>query len=161
MHGSGQKGGSPSATGSNTCFWIYMQCTSYFFYFTWLFCFSLFTLEGSAEQATCSSTSSPGTRAMIEEIDANLPSAERKQKLLSALDQKIKNKGLFHFYKHYLTSFLSFPRPSVFHTFYVYMISERFVTKTVIATDYLSTLCKIQKGQTWHKWTSRTDFSLT
>lgn len=125
------------------------------FYFTWLFCFSLFTLEGSAEQATCSSTSSPGTRAMIEEIDANLPSAERKQKLLSALDQKIKNKGLFHFYKHYLTSFLSFPRPSVFHTFYVNMISEIFVTKTVIATDSLSTLRKILKGQTWHEWTSR------
>ncbi|BFZ11622.1 hypothetical protein BsWGS_14662 [Bradybaena similaris] len=49
--------------------------------------------DGSAEQAVCSSTSSPGTRAMIEEIDVNLPSAERKQKLLSALDQKIKNKA--------------------------------------------------------------------
>uniref|UniRef100_A0A0B7BPN8 Nucleolar and spindle-associated protein 1 n=1 Tax=Arion vulgaris TaxID=1028688 RepID=A0A0B7BPN8_9EUPU len=50
--------------------------------------------ESSDEQVPARpSSSSPGTRAMIDEIDTALPSAERKEKLLSALEKKIKNKA--------------------------------------------------------------------
>jgi hypothetical protein len=49
--------------------------------------------DNSADQASTPSRTSPGTKALIEEIDANLPSAERKERLLAALEKKIKTKA--------------------------------------------------------------------